>query len=375
MPGFVSGTGGPLAMPPLVAVTLSKLILEDGFEEGLLACARLLIDNGADVNGRWNDPLYPGSSLSPLYGAAGVTHHPGMTKLLLDAGADPDDNESLYHSVETADLTCTRMLLKSGARVPGTNALGRVLDYDRPDGLKLLLDHGGDPNEHTWLHHAILRGRSLDHIRMLLDAGADPRAVDRNGASVLNWARMHGRMDVVSLLDDLEIDEALDETGLFVVACANGDDETARDIMNRVPDMMSRLPDDQLAALPRLASIGEVDAVRTMLSLGWPRDVKTAWHATALNLAVFQGDARMARLLLEHGADWTTKHGYGDNVLGTLSFASLADEIADPAPLDYAGCARALVEHGVPVSAFETYLFSPEVTEYLESLRRRVPGG
>ena len=112
--------------------------------------------------------------------------------------------------------------------------------------------------------------------------------------------------------------------------------------------------------------IGRTEAVRTMLALGWPREVKTAWQATALNLAIFAGDAVMTRLLLEHGADWQTRHGYGDNALGTLSFASQADDLGEPAPGDHAGCARALLDHGVPLERFKPYGFSDDVQDLLD---------
>ena len=85
-----------------------------------------------------------------------------------------------------------------------------------------------------------------------------------------------------------------------------------------------------------------------MLALGWPVEVKTGWDASALNHAVLQGDAEMARILLAHGADWRTLQGFGDNVLGTLSFASLADDIDNPGPRDYAGCARLLAARDIP---------------------------
>lgn len=366
-PPFAVKTGGPLAMPPLVAVAHSKLVLDGDREDGLLASARLLIDHGADVNGRWSDPQYRDSSLSPLYGAAGVTHHAGMTKLLLDAGADPDDNESLYHSMETGDLACTRLLLEAGATVPGTNAVGRALDYDRLDALKLLIDHGGDPNENVWLHHAILRGRSLEHIRLLFEAGGDIRAENREGVSVFRWAMLHGREDVVTWLRGLGVEERPSDEERFVAACTRGGEAAARSILADHPDMLSRLSKPQLRMLPQLAGIGAIDAVRTMLAVGWPREVKAGWHATALNHAVFQGDAAMTRLIMQAGADWRTQHGFGDNVLGTLSFASNAEDIADPAPLDYVGCAEALVEGGVPVEAFDDYVFSPEVAAWLET--------
>ncbi len=367
VPDFPKAPGGPLAMLPLIAVTHSRLILEDGFEQELMGCARLLLESGADVNATWTDPNWPDWPLSVLYGAAGRTHHPGMTKLLLAAGAHPDDNESLYHSVESADASCTQLLLDAGARVSGTNTIGRALDYDRLDRLMLLLRHGGDAGERPWLHHAIERGRSLGHVRALLDAGADLNAKDREGVSVYRMAQMHGRTDIVSLLEERGISQVLSEEEAFVAVCTRGDLAAAQGIRQRAPDILARLTERQLQAMPQLAAVGNIKAVRTMLAIGWPREVKTAWQATALNLAMFQGDAAMLRLLLDEGADWRTTHGFGDNVIGTLSFASQAEDIGDPAPRDYIGCARSLIEHGIPIAAFEGYSFSPEVTEYLEA--------
>ena len=98
-------------MTPLVAVTHSILILETAFEGPLLNSAKLLLHYGANVNSSWTNAKWPDSPLSALYGAAGRTHHVGMLKLLLNTGANPDDNESLYHSLESQDSTCTRLLL------------------------------------------------------------------------------------------------------------------------------------------------------------------------------------------------------------------------------------------------------------------------
>lgn len=73
-------------------------------------------------------------------------------------------------------------------------------------------------------------------------------------------------------------------------------------------------------------------------------------------------------LLLSEGADWRTMHGFDNNALGTLSFASRAEEIADPAPRDYVGCAHALIGHGVPRAEFDKYTFATEVADYLVTL-------
>ncbi len=366
---WMNTVGGPLAMPPLVAVTHSRLIAELELEPRLLACARLLLDAGARVDGSWIDPAWPDGTQSALYGAAGLTHNAAMTRLLLAAGASPDDNESLYHSVESRDSTCTRLLLDAGARVSGTNALGRVLDFDKLDDLRLMLARGGDANERPWLHHAILRGRSLDHVRVLLDAGADARAVNEHGVSVVRFAQAFGRADVVELLQNAGVDEPLDETEEFVAACARGDERSARALLARTPDLFGRLSSMQLKSMPELASTGNIGAVRTMLAVGWPIDIKTAWDATALNLAVFRGDARMTEMLLRHGADWRARHGYKDNVIGTLSWASQDETLEQSAPRDYAGCARALLAHGVPAPSENDYAFSDDVTAIFDAWR------
>ena len=218
-PSWANRPEGPFGMPPLVAVTHSRLILEHGFEPRLLACAALLLRHGADVNGTWVDPRWPDSPLSALYGAAGRTHNASMTALLLAGGAKPDDDESLYHSVEARDGACTRLLLDAGARVTGTNSIGRVLDFDKPDRLRLLLRHGGDATERPWIHHAILRGRSREHVVALLEAGADPRAVNADGVTLFAYAAIYGRADVLDLLGAAGVEEPLSEAERFLAAC------------------------------------------------------------------------------------------------------------------------------------------------------------
>jgi len=218
-PAWVHREGGPLNLPPLVAVTHSGLATRPGFRERLRDCARFLLSAGASANQSVGNRWPPASlevpsqteRLSALYGAAGKAFDPQLTRLLLEAGADPNDGESLYHSLEAP--ACTRLLLEAGARIAGSNAMYRALDLEDPGVLELLLAHGGDANE----------------------PALGPPTSDR-------------------------------------------------------------------------------------------------------------GDAELTRFLLEHGADWRTLHGFGDNAGGSLSRASLNEPVRGG---DWVGCAEALRAHGL----------------------------
>ncbi len=83
-----------------------------------------------------------------LYGAAGVAHHAEMTKLLLERGADPNDEEAVYHSPETDDTGAMKLLVETGKITPVNLVLMLIRKHDWHDyeGAKWLLEHGADPN-------------------------------------------------------------------------------------------------------------------------------------------------------------------------------------------------------------------------------------
>ena len=351
VPGWRCPCGAAFDMPPLIAVTHSSLIRIPRFQGSLRESARVLLAAGADPNSTWRES--GGPPLSALYGAAGLHHDVEMTRLLLDAGASPDDGESLYHAFEGDDLSCARLLLEAGATRSGTNATFRILDVDRLDGLELLLSHGADPNERSSgldvpLHHAIRRRRSPAHIRALLEAGADPRARTSGGISAFVLAHRYGLTEVVALLGAAGAAERLAIGEQFIAACARGDRDTAVTLREQHPDLPASLSADQLAQLPNLAAeAGTGDAIELMVELGWPVDVRggIGWVVSALNHAVARGDAVLTHFLLENGAKWTEDNGHGSDVSGTLAWASRQELGAEA---DLVACAEALMAHGMP---------------------------
>ncbi|GLQ87884.1 ankyrin repeat domain-containing protein [Dyella flagellata] len=391
-PRWIHRPGGPLQLPPLVAICHSSLLRLPEFAERLRACASFLLAAGIDPNQSvanrwgqdWPDQASTAEPLSALYGAAGQHHDPLLTQLLLDAGANPNDGESLYHSLENP--ACTRLLLSAGARVTGSNALYRVLDMDNLEALQLLLAAGGNANEPagskptsdwgTPLLWAIRRRRSAAHVQALLAAGANPAVRTPDGISAYVLALRFGLMDVATLLRQTESGASLSMSERFVAACAANDAATARQLLAKQPDLLQTLSDTQQRLLPELAAQACNDAVKLMIQLGWPITVRGGdWDASALNHAVFRGDTELTRFLLEHGASWQEQQGFGDNACGTLAWAST--NLPEGAG-DWLGCAAILRAHGMPAAAAASpsgkdgvtvagspYWFSDEVTDFL----------
>ncbi|HET7812072.1 MAG TPA: ankyrin repeat domain-containing protein [Steroidobacteraceae bacterium] len=355
---WVNRAGGPLNIPPVIAVAHSSLARLDRYRDGLQRCLRLLLEHGADPNQTFRNRWAPHSleqpgdeELTAIYGAAGKIHDEDMTRLLLAAGADANDNESLYHSIDDPrpDLPCTRLLLEAGTRVEGTNALAKVLDFDNLAGLKMLLAHTrhGDPDLGRILHWAIYRRRSAAHVRALLDAGADPRALDQHRQTASQHAATAGLPEVMRMLQGGS-GEPLNAAEKFTAACARADEREARALLDANPGLIASLTEGQLKLLPNLAMSGRDDAVRLMVTLGWPIAERGGdIDGSALNWAVFRGRPELAEFLLRHGASFREQHGYHSDVIGTLSWASVNQPRRDG---DWPGCAAALLAHGLPVA-------------------------
>ena len=134
--GEPNAVGGPRGWAPLLYACHSCF--------STTAIARELIARRADPNAFFVNEY---GQMSALYGAAGIRHDPELTLALLEAGANPDDGESLYHATEAESPECLRILLEHGAETSHTNALAHALDDERLEHVRLLLEHGANPNE------------------------------------------------------------------------------------------------------------------------------------------------------------------------------------------------------------------------------------
>jgi hypothetical protein len=183
----------------------------------------------------------------------------------------------------------------------------------------------------------------------LLDAGADPLALDAERRSAWRHAADHGLPEVMRMLEEGGSGEPMTDGEKFVSACASADAKEARRLLAANPGLISSLTVAQLKLLPNLAMSGRDDAVRLMVELGWPIATRGGdIDGSALNWAVFRGRPELADFLLAHGASFRESHGYNSDVIGTLSWASLNVPRRDG---DWVGCAAALLAHGMPAAS------------------------
>ena len=216
--------GGPLGWAPLLYACHSCF--------DTTSLGRELLDRGADPNAFFVNEY---GRMSALYGAAGVRYDPVLTRALLEAGADPDDGESLYHATEAESPECVAILLEHGAKTGGTNALAHALDNERLEHVRLLLDHGIDPNEGACLAHAVRRGRGAETIELLASHGAD---LDRPGGETwrgdvplrtpYQHAVLRGKDDLAELLARLGASTDVDPTDAWVAQLARGEEPTGK---------------------------------------------------------------------------------------------------------------------------------------------------
>ncbi|HKO12323.1 MAG TPA: ankyrin repeat domain-containing protein [Acidobacteriaceae bacterium] len=326
-PALATASGGPYAWDALTWLSFSRYLRLDATRsDAFVATARALLEAGASANTGWwentdDEPPRPFLE-SVLYAAAGLARNPGLTRLLLEYGADPNDDETCYHAPESYDNAVMQILIESGRCNERSLAwlAARKADWHDEKGLLLALDGGADPNYMTqWKHspfqHSIRRDNGLVMIEMFLDHGADPYL--RNTADQRNAFQMaayHGRGDILAELERRgfapNYDGATPDLDALVAACARA---SAEEVARRItPDLRRQLLDLGGALLARFAGAANLDGVRVLLNLGVPVDAlwsegdpyfEVARNSTALHVAAWRAHHDVVRELIARGAD------------------------------------------------------------------------
>jgi len=174
----------------------------------LVKIATMLLTAGADPMAAWNfNDEWP---LRPLYYAAGWSNHPAMAEVLLKAGADPCDNESVYHAADEGYADCLALFEQYVDRKKlaeeCTMCLRTQFHWGHSKGAPWLLAHGADPNSlhpasgNSALHAAAKNGASEAVIALLLRHSGDPMVKNKDGKTAIALARSAGKSRAVKQL-------------------------------------------------------------------------------------------------------------------------------------------------------------------------------
>ena len=324
-----TGKSGPRGWDALTHLCFSRYLrLDRARSASFLRAATALLDAGASAATGWWEPNHQPEPEweSALYGAAGIAHDADLTRLLLERGADPNDNETVYHTPESYDNAAMEVLVGTGKLTPENLALLLVRKHDWHDekGIAWLLEHGVDPTAQRWrgfdpLHHALLRDNSLAIITMLLDHGADPTR-ESSGHSGVTLAARLGRGDVLELLRNRGMSLPLRGADGLIAACAVNDAAAVRTIAEREPALVREVVASGGRLLAAFAGTGNADGVRLLLDLGLDADAPfvegngywdIAERSTALHIAAWRAHHDVVALLLARSAAVNARDGRG----------------------------------------------------------------
>ena len=238
--------------------------------------ARALLDAGADPNTGFFELCHQPNPCfeSVLYGAAGIAHHEGLTRLLLERGANPNDGETPYHVAEGYDNGAFEAVFESGKLNADSVAtlLLRKIDFHDCQAIIWLLERGVDPNvtSHwgkTALQSAIVRGNGMPIIESLLSHKANPTLAGKQGTAAALAAR-YGRGDALKAFEARGSALELHGIDRLLAACACDDMDSIAEIIRLDPSLTSVLINEGRRFLVEFAGSGNACGVTRLLDLG-----------------------------------------------------------------------------------------------------------
>jgi len=274
---------------------LSPLAL--AIEENRSGVAELLLKRGARA------PVAPPGTRSLLHRAA-ENDDVVTVGLLLERGGDieapfPDGTRLIEYAMDTDKGALVRLLLARGAKTD--NLAGRALRLERADILREVLAGGASMDaliDCQPLVEWAVRNASPELLGMLLEYGADPDLLGREGQSLLALAVALDRPEIVATLADhgADIDSRVTSpaSDAFVALFPT---RYARFYLTK---------DSGLTPLMLAVLRGRQDTARVLLDRKARVDTPTRKHRTwPIGLAAYQDDVAMMQVLLGRDPDPT----------------------------------------------------------------------
>jgi len=288
---------------------------------GSIETMRLLIEKGADVNGK-----SAGNATALMWAATNLE----KVRLLLDKGADVNAVSELGH---------TPLILAAMS--------------DRASGIvRLLLARKADPKPVAGADRmsaliAAAKANDLESLRLLVDAGGDVNGADIVGMTPLMYAAANGNLAAVKLL--------LAKNARVNAVSAPAGTGPRSHVKNGVIQLGSFTP-----LLLAAATGGSAAIVDALIAAGADVNAADARGLTVVMTAVAtdHGDPAMVRALIAKGANLAAKDLNGETALDWAMKAGNTAEVAmlkrAGAPASAAAAAAVNVPAAAPATAYDS---------------------
>jgi hypothetical protein len=309
-PSLAQRAGGPFRWEPLFVLAYSRVHL-DVDAHAVLETTRALLAHGADPNAGylWHGLPTPFTVLTGVFGEgelgpARQPRHPhalALARVLLDAGADPNDGQALYNRMFEPDDSHLELLFEFGLGTgdggPWQARLGDALELPRD------MVHG----QLAW---AVGHGMNA-RVELIVEHGGDIFAPLPDGRTACEVAAADGNRALVAFFEARGArPPALDPVDALIGAALAGDRATVDDLRERHPGVVDAARARRPSLLVWAVAQQRAEGVALLAGLGFDVNARgrgdigsdQPWE-TPLHCAVANDHREMVELLLARGAD------------------------------------------------------------------------
>jgi ankyrin repeat protein len=318
-------------------------------KHGHLEAVALLLEAGIDVNtkGAYGEMA--------LHHAATHGRSLDLVKILLEKGAQVNavhqqGSNALFKLISSDEDTVdiARLLIDKGVELE-SDGLGGALYWAARCGKKkiveLLLENGMNVDSRDYQREetaiaGAMKHKHYDIVKLLLEHGADPDAEDPYDGSLLQQAVELGDQGLVKALlhrinekkarqknaspgtarKSMESTSRSKSAGSLVKAAKKGDLAIVKLLIESGIDVNEKLSPENVSPLMNAAAFGKIAVINYLLEKGADITDRDKKGSTALLYAASTGEDEAIKVLLDHGARINEKNDFNWNALMQASF-------------------------------------------------------